>query len=182
MNSREAYKGHDRVINAMPGLVAQGYDVLYAILGEGDDRARLEKLAENAGVSDRVKFMGAVDRETLVEAYRDADLFVMPSTGEGFGIAYLEAMACGTPALGLAVAGACDALADGELGIVASQETLAEGISNALNTSRDSKLLADTVQARFGQSAFANLVRRNILRLLNLPQGVQSTNRFALTE
>ena len=45
-----------------------------------------------------------------------ADLFVMPSTGEGFGLAFLEAMTCGTPVLGLDVAGARDALCDGELG------------------------------------------------------------------
>ena len=69
-----------------------------------------------------MRFLGAVDQNCLVDAYRAADLFVMPSTGEGFGIAFLEAMACGTPALGLDVAGARDALADGELGTAVSDE------------------------------------------------------------
>ena len=118
MDARERYKGHDRVIEALPQLVAAGHDVIYVVVGEGDDVDRLKVSAVEAGVADRVRFIGAVGRETLVDAYRMADLFVMPSTGEGFGIAFLEAMACGTPALGLAIAGAADALADGELGTV----------------------------------------------------------------
>ena len=101
MDSRERYKGHDLVIAALPALVAKGHDVAYVIIGDGDDRARLENLARDTGMSERVHFLGAVEPERLVEAYRMADLFVMPSTGEGFGIAFLEAMACGTPALGL---------------------------------------------------------------------------------
>ena len=59
MDSRERYKGHDRVIAAIPDLVAKGHDICYVVVGEGDDRARLEALARNAGVSDRVRFLGA---------------------------------------------------------------------------------------------------------------------------
>jgi phosphatidylinositol alpha-1,6-mannosyltransferase len=106
----ERYKGHDRVIKALPALVAAGHDVLYLIAGDGDDRPRLEALARSAGVSNRVRFLGAVGGDDLPDLYRAADVFVMPSTGEGFGIAYLEAMACGTPAVGLAVKGDRDAL------------------------------------------------------------------------
>ena len=122
MDSRERYKGHDRVIAAIPQLVGKGHDVIYVVLGEGDDQPRLVALANKSGVGDRVWFMGAVGRQTIIDAYRAADLFVMPSTGEGFGIAFLEAMASGTPAIGLAVAGARDALADGELGIAVTED------------------------------------------------------------
>ena len=116
MDSRERYKGHERVIAAIPELVAAGHDVVYLVVGEGDDRERLEARAREAGLADRVRFMGSVELPKLIEIYRAADLFVMPSTGEGFGIAFLEAMASGTPALGLDIGGARDALADGELG------------------------------------------------------------------
>ena len=71
--------------------------------------------------ADRVIFLGGVAPQRSRDAYRMADLFVMPSTGEGFGIAFLEAMASGTPALGLNAAGAPDALADGELGTLTSE-------------------------------------------------------------
>ena len=101
MDSRERYKGHERVIAAMPELIAAGHDVVYLVVGEGDDRGRLEACACEAGLADRVRFIGSVELPKLIEIYRAADLFVMPSTGEGFGIAFLEAMASGTPALGL---------------------------------------------------------------------------------
>lgn len=107
----ERYKGQDRVIGDLPALVAAGHDVRYLIAGDGDDRPRLEALAAQHGVDDRVRFLGAVTADALPDLYRAADVFVMPSTGEGFGIAYLEAMACGTPAVGLRVKGDADALA-----------------------------------------------------------------------
>ena len=100
MASCERYKGHDHVIAAIPDLVRRGHDVVYLIIGEGDDRARLEEIARKIGVAERVRFLGAVDQEHLAGSYRMADLFVMPSAGEGFGIAFLEAMASGTPAFG----------------------------------------------------------------------------------
>jgi len=166
MDSRERHKGHDRVIAAIPDLVAKGHDVCYAIAGEGDDRARLEALARQAGVSDRVLFLGAVGLQELVEAYRMADLFVMPSTGEGFGIAFLEAMACGTPALGLDVAGAKDALADGELGMCVPEAELSSAIDRALNAPRpDPYELAGKVHARFGRELFAKRVCAALSRL-----------------
>ena len=169
MASSERCKGQDRVIQAIPALTAAGHDVVYVISGEGEDRPRLERLAQVVGVDDRVRFVGALPRETLIEAYRMADLFAMPSTGEGFGIVFLEAMACGTPALGLDVAGARDAFCDGELG----QMTDEEGFNSALarmiaNVSPDPQGLADAVRQRFGREQFANAVRSAMLRLLEV--------------
>jgi phosphatidylinositol alpha-1,6-mannosyltransferase len=158
MDSRERYKGHDRVIDAIPTLVAAGNDVVYLIVGEGDDRERLEIRAREAGLADRVRFVGVVEMPKLIEIYRMADLFVMPSTGEGFGIAFLEAMASGTPALGLDVAGAVDALADGELGTCVNESGLAAVLTRALKSSnrdRDREVLASAVRGRFGWQNFS---------------------------
>ena len=170
MDVRERYKGHDRVIAALPGLVAQGHDVAYVVVGEGDDVARLRGRAVEAGVENRVSFLGAVFSERLVEAYRMADLFVMPSTGEGFGIAFLEAMACGTPALGLAAAGAKDALADGELGAAVEDTELADTLGDLLQLPRrDPYELSGATRARFGRRAFAENVCTATRRLFQLP-------------
>jgi len=157
MDSRERYKGHDRVIAAILDLVAKGHDICYLVVGQGDDRARLEALAQDAGVSERVRFLGALGLQSLIEIYRAADLFAMPSTGEGFGVTFLEAMASGTPTIGLDVAGAKDALADGELGTVASEAELSAAISRTLDQPKPDPVdLATAVHARFGQKQFAN--------------------------
>ena len=167
MDARERYKGHDRVIAAIPELVARGHDICYAIVGEGDDRPRLETLARGAGVGERVRFLGAQNLPSLIESYRAADLFVMPSTGEGFGVSFLEAMASGTPALGLNVAGARDALADGELGTVVTESELATAIARLLRQSKpDSRNLAARVRARFGRKQFGENARNAWDRLM----------------
>jgi len=167
LDARERYKGHDRVIAALPELLAGGHDIAYVVSGVGADRFRLIEIARRLGVAERVRFAGFVAPETLVQAYRMADLFVMPSTGEGFGIAFLEAMACGTPALGVAAGGARDALADGELGMALGRDDdLAAAIDRLLSGPRpDPLVLALRVRARFGRDAFASGVQRALERV-----------------
>jgi phosphatidylinositol alpha-1,6-mannosyltransferase len=173
MDARERYKGHDLVIQALPQLVAAGHDVIYVVLGDGNDVGRLKFTALGLGVADRVRFMGEVGLETLVGAYRIADLFVMPSTGEGFGIAFIEAMACGTPALGLSLRGARDAFGDGDLGATISEGELPAAIKRLLvQPKSDPNALATAVRTRFGRTAFAANACGVILRLLATPSSL----------
>jgi phosphatidylinositol alpha-1,6-mannosyltransferase len=166
MSGQERYKGHDRIIRTIPKLLDAGHDVVYVIVGEGDDHARLRLLAEQERVMDRVYFMGALDPAILVDAYRMADLFVMPSTGEGFGIAFLEAMACGTPALGLAVGGAVDVLGEGGLGEAVSEHDFISALEQALDHGKpDTAALASAVVSRFGLEVFGAQVGTVIGRL-----------------
>jgi len=160
----EAYKGQDRVIHCLPGLLQRHPELVYVIAGDGDDRPRLERLAEESGVADKVLFLGKVSGEDLDALYRIADLFVMPSTGEGFGIVFLEAMARGTPALGLDVDGSTDPLQDGELGRVSSESGLCEAIEQGLQAP-PSPDLAARVQQTFGQANFRQQVQR-LMQLL----------------
>jgi phosphatidylinositol alpha-1,6-mannosyltransferase len=167
MDPCERYKGHDRVIAAISSLVAKGHDICYLVVGEGADRIRLEALARDAGVSDRVRFLGHVGLQTLVELYRVADLFVMPSAGEGFGVAFLEAMASGTPVLGLDVAGSRDALGDGRLGTVVSEAELPDTIARLLDEPKpDPGKLAAATRASFGREAFVASARAALNRLM----------------
>ncbi len=156
LDGRNGYKGHDRIIRFLPALRAKhGSAVRYFIAGEGDDRARLERLAREAGVSDLTVFLGRVPTEALPDLYRAADLFAMPSTGEGFGIVYLEAMACGTPALGVDVGGVADVFADIEPGWCVSPEDFELALIKSLAAERpDPRHLSDRVHRSFGQSAF----------------------------
>ncbi len=167
MDSRERYKGHERVIDAIPMLVAAGHDIVYLIVGEGDDRERLAARACEVGVAARVRFVGAVEGPKLIDFYQAADLYVMPSTGEGFGIAFLEAMASGTPALGLAVGGAQDALADGDLGICVDEPGFAAALLRALEgPKRHPEELLCAVRARFERQNFTTAARAAIARAL----------------
>lgn len=93
----------------------------YTVAGDGSDRPVLEALARRLGIAERVHFTGKVTGERLIELYAEADLFVLtssivPGSHEGFGIVYLEAAASGVPSLAARLAGAVDAVADGESG------------------------------------------------------------------
>jgi phosphatidylinositol alpha-1,6-mannosyltransferase len=112
----ERYKGHDRVIRVLSRIRAAHPEVSYIIVGDGDDRPRLAALAEQLGVHKHVHFAGLAAGKELVDYYCLADLVVMPSTGEGFGIVFLEAMACGVDVIAGNGDGSVDALGDGALG------------------------------------------------------------------
>ena len=112
----ERGKGHDRLIAALRDLRQTAPDLVYLIVGDGDDRDRLQALAHQEGVANAVRFAGVVGAQELADYYRVADLFVMPSTQEGFGIVFLEAASSGLRVIGGNRDGSADALADGVLG------------------------------------------------------------------
>jgi phosphatidyl-myo-inositol dimannoside synthase len=113
--SGDPYKGVDVTIRALPEIAQAFPEVKYLVIGRGDDQLRLAQLAQDLGMGDRVIFAGFVPTEDLVAHYRLADAYVMPSQ-EGFGIVYLEAMACGIPVLSGDADGSADPLQDGQLG------------------------------------------------------------------
>jgi phosphatidylinositol alpha-1,6-mannosyltransferase len=154
LDAGQRHKGQDRIIEAMPALLARGLDVVYLIAGVGDDAPRLKSLAAELGLGERVRFLGMARQSDLPDLYRAADLFALPSTGDGFGIVFIEAMACGTPALGLDAGGVPDALADGELGVLTTRSDLANALARALEASERDPTLARRVVQRFGREAF----------------------------
>lgn len=112
----ERYKGVDHVLRALP-LVRKAYpNVDYVVVGDGDDRVRLERLADDAGARDAVRFVGERTGQDLLAHYAACDVFVMPSRAEGFGIVFLEAMAFGKPVIGGDHGGTRDVVVDGETG------------------------------------------------------------------
>lgn len=114
----EPGKGVDTVIRALPGLLASFPNLYYVVAGDGDARPSLEKLADECGVAQRVIFTGTSARGSLRGYYEAADVFVMPSRQEGFGIVYLEAMAAGKPVVGGACGGVPEVVSDGETGFL----------------------------------------------------------------
>ncbi|WP_162899538.1 glycosyltransferase family 4 protein [Salinibacter ruber] len=139
LSSDEQYKGHDEVLEALPELANTVPNVAYLVCGDGDDRPRLEAKAEQLGIGDRVVFAGYVPEEEKEDHYRLADAFVMPGRGEGFGIVYLEALACGVPVVASSADASREAVRDGELGVVADPDdphSIQRGIRTALREPR----------------------------------------------
>jgi phosphatidyl-myo-inositol dimannoside synthase len=95
----EPGKGVESVIKALPEVIKAVPDVFYVVVGGGDLQPRLEELARENLVGDRVIFVGALQLQQLKSYYSRADVFVMPSRQEGFGIVLLEAMAFGKPVI-----------------------------------------------------------------------------------
>lgn len=117
--SDERYKGIDEIIEVMPALLADDPAFIYLIVGDGDDRPRLQAKAAALGVAENVVFTGFVAEAEKADHLRLADVFALPGRGEGFGIVYLEALACGVPVVGSQLDGSLEALRGGELGELA---------------------------------------------------------------
>lgn len=144
---KDRYKGVDKVILALPEILRSIPGACYWVVGEGPLREDLQQLAVRCGVSGSVKFFGYVDDHTLQQLYSQAQVFVLPSTGEGFGIVFLEAWKHGLPVIcGCTDAGA-EVVSDGLNGI-----TVDPGDVSAL-ASAAVRLLTDAhLRARLGQN------------------------------
>jgi len=138
----ERYKGMDTLITALPRLLTQRPEVQLVLVGSGDDRAWLEDLAEQTGVNRHVHFLTGLTYSEIAACYAACEIFAMPSAGEGFGLVYLEAMACGKPVIGGLHGGAPEVIQDGVTGYL-----VPHGVPIQLATSMET-LLADPVHAK----------------------------------
>jgi phosphatidyl-myo-inositol dimannoside synthase len=112
------YKGHDELLELWPKVLDQFPDFNLVIAGDGPYRTYLQEKAAAMGLQDAVHFTGLVSDEELHRLYRDCEFFVMPSTGEGFGLVYLEAMRARKACIG-APGAAASVIEDGRTGIIA---------------------------------------------------------------
>ncbi|WP_242038079.1 glycosyltransferase [Tolypothrix sp. FACHB-123] len=131
LDIQERYKGYDQILLALPEIRRHIPNVHYLIVGKGSDRTRIQQLITQLNLQDCVTLTGFIADEELCDHYNLCDVFAMPSKGEGFGIVYLEALACGKPTLGGNQDGAIDALAHGELGALVDPDDV-EAISKTL--------------------------------------------------
>ncbi len=120
----DGYKGYDKIVQALPEVRRGIPNLHYVIVGKGDDRPRLEQLIDRLNLKDCVTLTGFVPDNELCDHYNLCDVFAMPSKGEGFGIVYLEALACRKPTLGGNQDGALDALCNGELGVLVNPDDI----------------------------------------------------------
>lgn len=150
MSDTEHYKGYDRVISALPSLVKEHPELRYLLVGKYDEneRQRLDHIIAGLNLQDKVIFAGFVPDHELPLHFLLADVFVMPSEKEGFGIVFIEAMFYGLPVIAGNMDGSVDALANGELGqlvdphdLNAIQKALAKILDDRERFLPDQKLL-----------------------------------------
>jgi glycosyltransferase involved in cell wall biosynthesis len=112
------YKSIDHLLQVLPAVLERIPALRLMIVGEGDDRPRLEALSREMGLTDRVTFTGFVDERTKVELLQTMWVKVTTSSKEGWGLTVLEANACGTPVVASNVPGLRDAVRDNETGLL----------------------------------------------------------------
>ncbi|TBR59177.1 glycosyltransferase family 4 protein [Mastigocladus laminosus UU774] len=163
LSKSEQYKGYDKILTALPQIRQTIPNVHYLLVGKGDDRARIEELISKLQLQDCVTLAGYIPDEELTDHYNLCDVFAMPSKGEGFGIVYLEALACGKPTLGGNRDGTLDALCNGELGALVdpdNTEAIAQTLIQILQGQYPNpilyqpELLRQKVIERFGFESF----------------------------
>ena len=138
----ERYKGVDTLIAALARLAPRVPELQLVVAGGGDDQSWFEQIAEKCGVRRHVHFLRGLSYAEIAACYSACEIFAMPSRGEGFGLVYLEAMACGKPVIGGSHGGAPEVIEDGKTGFLV-QHGEADQLANSLQ-----KLLADPALGR----------------------------------
>jgi phosphatidylinositol alpha-1,6-mannosyltransferase len=169
----ERYKGHDVVLRALPSVVAKIPNLTYVIVGGGDDRLRLERLAQELGLNEHVIFTGEVTESELAALYHRSEVFLLPARtvideynpkGEGFGIVFLEAMAFGKPVIGPNYGAPAELIRHGECGLLVDPEdpaAVADALIHLLNAPKEAKSMGESASRWVRQAySFNSLCRR----------------------
>ncbi len=169
----EPLKGAETLVVAMARLCAEPRfdDVITLVIGEnsgdgsadGGERQRLEAVVGGHGLQSRVRFLGAIEHEDLADYYTLADICVVPSRTETFGLVALEAQALGTPVVASAVGGLTEIVADGETGILVADrhpQAFAEAIASLLDSAGLRQRMGEAARLRAATFTWARAVER----------------------
>jgi phosphatidyl-myo-inositol dimannoside synthase len=150
----ERYKGTDELIRAIAQLRKTFPSLHLVAVGGGNDLQRLRQVAVDLGVDDCVHFLTGLSREEVAACYARADVFALPSTGEGFGLVFLEAMAFAKPVVGVALGGTTDVVENRINGLLVPPHDT-EALAKALGTLIDD----NSLRVELGRRG-ANMVRQ----------------------
>lgn len=147
--SSEQYKGYEQVIKAVGELKKTLPNIKYILSGQCDaiEETRIRSLIDKCDVKNEVILTGFLEENELTDHFLLADLFVLPSKKEGFGIVFVEALACGLPVVCGNADGSSDAIKDGKLGTainvedeVMLQEVIRENLHTPLTFAKRKRL------------------------------------------
>jgi phosphatidyl-myo-inositol dimannoside synthase len=169
-------KGVDKLISAMPAILARIPDADLTVVGGGDDLPRLNNLAASLGLGTAVNFMGEISDAELQTYLRGAEVFVLPSRREGFGIVFLEAMAYAKPVIAGAHGGSPEVVVDGVTGRLVTygdEPSLVAAVTALLHDPHLRRQMgeagADRVRALYTYDRFRDSVFAMLNRLLGRP-------------
>lgn len=161
-------KGLDVLIRAMSLVVDVEPQAMLLLVGEGPERENLTTLRDELGLQDKVLFAGHVPNTELGPYENACDVFVIPSRQEAFGVAAVEAMACGKPVIGAAVGGLVEVIDDGEIGLLVDPDNV-DQLAGAII-----RVLGDpTLAARLGENA-----RRKVETVFNWTNVARRTTKL----
>ena len=169
-----AIKGHDVTLRALAELKNEFADLRCRIVGEGAELGRLQGLAQELGIAERVEFLGRRRRIEVAELLRESMVFVLPSRYEGLGCVYLEAMASGIPAIACVGQGIEEVIRDGENGFLITEQDW-RGLASLLRTLIQEPELRDAI----GVAGRKTIVGEGLsgFTLLHQAKGLQSIYR-----
>ena len=155
MWTADRHKGHDLLLDVWHEVLRVVPDAHLAIVGEGDDRSRLEQKSMSLSLSSHVTFMGFLSDRDLQRALRTSSVFAMPSGDEGFGLVYLEAMRAGLPCIAGNSDAAQEVVVDGKTGLLVapgSKPALVEAIVRLLQNEPMRSAMGRAGYERFDQT------------------------------
>jgi phosphatidylinositol alpha-1,6-mannosyltransferase len=151
MAADERYKGHDLLIEIWRDVVDAVPGAVLRVVGEGDDRPRLERVARSRGAGSHVVFLGGLDESALEREYERCTVFVMPSRDEGFGFVFVEAMRAARACVG-SVGAASEIIADQQTGLLVDPDDRAQLLTAVIRMLRHPSAAAE--MGRRGHARF----------------------------
>ena len=169
ISSSEQYKGYDSVIECLKQVVQVYPDLVYLLVGKADalELERINNLITEGELQNNIILTGFISDQDLASHYQLADVFVMPSKAEGFGLVFIEAAAYGCKVIGGNTDGSRDALMDGELGMLVEPNNITEIASNIMDALRNEMPNARTIQKKCYETFGYEQYREKVFRLLD---------------